>query len=286
MGRKTVKIPSVEITDIEIFLLLEAIKKRYGYDFSRYAKASLKRRIENYTKNNRYSHISNCIGDLIYDEEKFLDFIHNLSVHVTEMFRNPPFFRFFRENVISILKTYPFINIWVAGCASGEEAYSLAILLDEEKLLSRCKIYATDICPTILKQASEGIFSCQSFRQYTKNYQMAGGKHFFSDYYVTQRDFGIITSKIREAINFMPHNLVAEQSFIQAHLVFCKNVMIYFDKSLQANVLQLLAQSLVPNGFLCLGDKETVQYSVAEKYFSSFNEKHHIFRRNAIVISD
>lgn len=275
-----------DIEYIEIALLLDAIAKRYGYDFTNYAEASIKRRIESYMIKNQYRHISDCISTLLYDQEKFIEFIYLLSVHVTEMFRDPCFFKTLHERVLPLLATYPFINIWLAGCSSGEEAYSLAILLYEAGLLPRCKIYATDFCSTILKQAEAGVIDTEAMRQYTKNYQLSGGAKSFSDYYVSQGKKVIMANFLRESIHFMPHNLVDDQCFIQAHLVICRNVLIYFNQTLQASVLRLLADSVICKGFLCLGDKETLRYVNVKKCFDVFAEQQRIYCRNRNVLCD
>lgn len=275
-----------DIEEIEVQLLLEAINKRYGYDFTQYTQASIKRRIESYIVQMNYTHITDCVSTLLYDEAAFELFVNSLTVHVTEMFRDPDFFRALHNDVFNLLQTYPYINVWIAGCASGEEAYSIAILLHEADLLSRCKIYATDICKVIIDQAKQGIFEKSLLREYTKNYQTAGGNSSFSDYYVCQGKWAIMPKFIRDAIHFMPHNLARDESFIQAHLVICRNVLIYFNQSLQDRVLSILTESTIPRGFLCLGDKEMLHQKKISKCFDEFAEQNRIYRRNDSLLCD
>ncbi len=270
----------LELEKIEIKLLLNAINQYYGYDFTNYSFASLKRRIESFIAHHNYRYISECISHVLHDNEKFVDFINHITVHYTEMFRDPLFFQTLRDNVFPILSTYPYINIWVAGCASGEEAYSIAILLHEAGLLERSLIYATDLSEVVLNHADEGIFTNESIREYTKNYQQVEGKNNFSDYYITQEKWAIMAPFLRRAIHFLQHNLVHDKVFIDAHLIVCRNVLIYFNRQLQGKVLKLFSTSLVPHGVLALGPKETIKYSDCEEDFHIIDKSCRLYRKN------
>ncbi|MCJ7691547.1 MAG: protein-glutamate O-methyltransferase CheR, partial [Clostridiaceae bacterium] len=255
------------LENIEVELLLDAILKRYGYDFRNYSAASRKRRIKNFLTNTKYSKISELIVQLLYDTTFLEKFIYNLSVTVTEMFRDPLVYKTVRKIVIPLLKTYPFVKIWHAGCASGEEVYSMAILLKEEGLYDKCQIYATDMNDSILEKAKEGIYSIKSLKEYTYNYQKAGGKRPFSEFYYSKYDSIIINRELKKNITFANHNLVTDSTFGEMHFIICRNVLIYFNNILQDRVLKLFNDSLISNGFLCLGAKESLNFSTISENF-------------------
>ncbi len=265
--------------ELEIELLLEAMLKRYGYDFRGYARASLTRRIHKGLDNTDYSRISELIPEVIYNKEFFKKFVRNLSIHVTEMFRDPLFFKTLRENIVPYLKTFPFVKIWSAGVSTGEEVYSLAILLKEEELYDSCKIYATDFSDRVLAKAKKGIYPAELIQKSTRNYQEAGGRKSFGDYYYAEYDSAIFDSSLRENIVFANHNIVTDSVFGEMNLILCRNVLIYFDSNLQNRVLQLFFDSLRANGFLCLGSKETIDFSEVKDHFVNHTQGQKIYQK-------
>jgi chemotaxis protein methyltransferase CheR len=254
--------------DIETDLLLDAVFLRYGYDFRDYNKAHVKRRILHRMQTTGARSISE-IQHKVLHEEGFIEVIlRDLSINVTEMYRDPSFYLSIRNEVFPILKTYPFIKIWHAGCATGEEVYSFAIMLKEEGLLSRAQIYATDFNPLVLETARKGIYPINRIKEYTQNYQLAGGNQSFSDYYIAKYDSVILDQSLRKNIVFAEHNLVTDSVFAEVHLIICRNVLIYFNKELQNRVVKLFTDSLVKGGFLGLGSKENLMFTdVYDKYF-------------------
>jgi len=269
--------------EIEINLLLEAIFKRYGYDFRHYSRASLIRRIMNFRDKSKVNHIADMIPRILRDKEFLNDFLHNISIKVTEMFRDPDFFLALRNNVIPYLKTYAYINIWHAGCSTGEEVYSTAIILKEEGFLDRARIYATDFNNHSLQTAQEGIFPLENMKLYTANYNKAGGKGSLSDYYHANYKSASFDKLLRENILFTNHNLATDRVFTEAHLIICRNVLIYFDKHLQNKVLTLFEKSLCHNGFLCLGTKESLDFSKQESNFKVIDKKSKIYRKRSLL---
>jgi chemotaxis protein methyltransferase CheR len=258
---------------------LESVRYVYGYDFTDYSEASVKRRIEHFMTLKRIEKLED-LGRLVMQDERFFEeFIQELSVTVTEMFRDPAFYGSLRRNVISWLETYPVVKIWIAGCATGEEVYSIAILLREEGLLSRSIIYATDINQKSLSRAREGVFDIAHMKAYTSNYQKAGGKATFSDYYTANYDAVVFDKSLRENIVFSPHNLAVDQSFNEFQLIICRNVLIYFNQSLQNKVLNLFYESLCPLGFLALGNKESLLFTDKRARFEDVDKKEKIFKR-------
>lgn len=258
---------NIEVEDIELQVFLEAIYMKYGYDFRNYSRAHIKRRVMNRINLSGYTSISYLQHDVLRDKEIFNELLPDFSINVTEMFRDPQFFIKVREQVIQALRKFNKIKIWHAGCSSGEEVYSMAILLKEEGLLDRCVIYATDFNQRILKKAAEGIYPLESIKDYTKNYILAKGKESFSDYYRAKFESVIMDSTLRENIVFDQHNLVTDGVFGEMHLIVCRNVLIYFDTELQRRVLGKFDDSLIPGGYLCLGTKESLTRSdVTEKY--------------------
>lgn len=256
-----------ELFDIEIRLLLHGVRQVYGYDFTDYSEASIKRRITQWFASSGYQSLSIAQSVILRDREAFDSLLRGITVNVSEMFRDPAFFRALREHVVPHLKTYPFIKIWHAGCASGEEAYSLAILLEEEGLQGRFRMYATDINNEVLQKAQEGIYPLKDMQRYTRNYQSAGGKGTFSDYYSARYDHAIMMKSLRDRIVFASHNLAVDADFGEMHLILCRNVLIYFKPTLKERVLRLFDTCLVPGGFLCLGLKETLEgRRIASRY--------------------
>jgi len=270
-----------DIENLEIELLLEAIYQRYGYDFRCYARASIRRRILHFMHLTGAGSIAAMIPQLIHDESFFEKMVREFSITVTEMFRDPLMFLALRKEIIPRLKSYANIKIWHAGCATGEEAYSLAILMEEENLGKRATFFATDFNDSALQKAKEGIFSLDNARQYSHNYQLAGGKVSFSDYYHAQYGSMAIKSALKNTITFANHNLVIDQVFTETHLILCRNVMIYFNKDLQERVLQLFYESLIYGGFLCLGTKESMLFSKFRDKFKEIDTTNKIYQKFA-----
>ena len=268
-----------DTSDLEISLLLEAIYRKYGYDFRQYSKAHIRRRIMNRKTLSGFEDISQIQSRVLKDEAFAYELLQDLSITVTEMFRDQDFYRSLRENVIPILKTYPFIKIWHAGCASGEEAYSMAIILQEEGLYDRTTIYATDFNQRVLNLAKEGIFSNKLMADYTSNYQLSGGKESFSNYYTSSYDNVIMNQSLKRNIVWANHNLVTDSVFAEVHLILCRNVLIYFDTNLQNKVQELFYDSLINGGVLCLGSKESLRFTNFSEKYSEFDKKQRIFKK-------
>ena len=256
-----------DLEELELGLLLTAVAEHYGYDFRRYARASLKRRLRYAMLDAGTSTFSELQDRVLHDERAFDQLVANISVHVTAMFRDPLYYRALSTHVIPHLKTYPFIRIWVAGCASGEEVHSIAILLEEESLYDRCRIYATDISDHLLEDAARGVYPIGALRGYTLNYQRAGGKRAFSEYYSADGKNAVFRSRLRKNVVFSRHNLACDGPFNEFNLIVCRNVMIYFDRDLREDVQRLLHASLGRFGILSVGSKESLAFtSVAHKY--------------------
>jgi chemotaxis protein methyltransferase CheR len=264
---------------IEIDLLLEAIYRRYGYDFRNYARSSLMRRLEYIRQKSGVARISDMIAKVLYDEEFVNKLLLDISVTVTEMFRDPEFFSELRHKVIPLLKTYPFVKIWHAGCATGEEVYSMAILLQEEGFYDRVQIYATDMNEASLQTAQEGIYPLENMRLFTTNYLKSGGRASFSDYYYAKYKMAKMDEKLNRNIVFTNHNLVTDSTFGEMHLIVCRNVLIYFDRTLQNKVFSLFHESLNHRGFLCLGSKESLEFSEIRQCYEAVSPKWKIFRK-------
>ncbi|MBI9070942.1 MAG: protein-glutamate O-methyltransferase CheR [Melioribacteraceae bacterium] len=268
-----------KLEELEIRLLLEAVFEKYGYDFRDYAMASVRRRILSFMEIHKIEKISELIPLVLHNKKTFNLFIKRLSITVTEMFRDPFVYKFIRENVIDILRTYPFIKVWHAGCASGEEVYSLAILLKEEGLLERTQIYATDFNNIALNKAKEGIFDIKNIKKYSVNYRDAGGKDSLSSYYHSKYDSVMMNNELKKNITFANHNLITDTVFGEMHLIFCRNVMIYFNKELQGKVFDLFDKSLIPRGFLCLGSKESLKFSTIEEKYNTLGLKERVYQK-------
>lgn len=267
-----------ELDEIEVASLLDAIYKKYGYDFREYAEAHIRRRIKNRMTMSRLT-LSQVHEKVMSDRVFASQFLKDLSITVTEMFRDPEFYKALRKTVIPILKTYPFIKIWHAGCATGEEAYSMAILLKEEGLYDRTTIYATDFNEYALDVAREGIYSNTLLKQYINNYQKAGGLESFSDYYVSHYDSAIMVQSLKDKIVWANHNLVTDSVFAEMHLILCRNVMIYFTKELQNKVHKLFYDSLINGGMLCLGTKESLRNTNFSHEYAELDKKQMIYKR-------
>lgn len=268
-----------ELLAHELEQLLRMLYKVYGYDFTDYSKSSLLRRILKFMDENELHTGSQLIQLLAGDTAAFQAFLETITVNVTEMFRDPVFYTTLREKVLPVLATYPQINIWHAGCSTGEEVFSLCILLFEAGLLHRTRIYATDINAANLEKARTGVLPMHHMREYTVNYRQAGGKNDFSDYYTALYDHVIINKEMRERVVFLQHNLVTDRSFNEFQLVLCRNVMIYFNKQLQNKVLKLFYDSLSSLGFLALGMKESLLFSEQKSKFSAIDPAVKIFRK-------
>ena len=268
-----------ELERTEIALLLEGIYRHYGFDFRSYAYSSIRRRIWKRIEAERLATVSALQECVLHDRAAMERLLLDLSVNVTAMFRDPDFYLAFRREVVPLLRTYPFVRIWHAGCATGEEAYSMAILLEEEGLYDRSRIYATDINEMVLQRAKEGIFPLSRMQEYTQNYQRAGGTRAFSEYYTAKYDGAAIARPLLRNIVFSQHNLVTDRSFAEFQVVLCRNVLIYFDKTLQQQVLRLFYESLVTFGVLALGAKESLRFSPLEDRFEPLDTRARIYRK-------
>ena len=266
---------------IEFDLILEAIYQKYGYDFRNYAKASLRRRLRYRLSQSNLKTISEMQHKLLNDKEFFDTLLLDLTINVTEMFRDPSFFKALKEIVIFELKKQPFIKVWHAGCSSGEEIYSTAILLKENGMYESSLIYATDTNEMVLDKAKSGIFPIEKMKDFTVNYRKAGGLASFADYYTARYDNAIMDNSLKKNIVFSNHNLVTDSVFGEMDLIMCRNVLIYFNRELQDRVFRLFLDSLRPGGFLCLGSKETVRFSSLSGNFENVIEKERVYRRIA-----
>jgi len=264
---------------LEVDLFLEAIYRQYGYDFRHYARASLLRRINNCLLREKKEHVSELIPCLIHDVYFFDRFLQDMSITVTSMFRDPHLFNLVNELVIPKLSTYPTINIWHAGCATGEEVYSTAILMHEAGLLERTRIYATDYNNQSLSIAKQGTYPLSKAQQFSKDYHLAGGKLSLSDYYHVSSDSIVFNDKLKEKITFAHHNLMKDTAFAEMHFILCRNVLIYFDQTLQNRVLNVLNDSLIHRGYLMLGDRESIDFTSVSEQFDKTHKKSRIFRK-------
>ncbi len=268
-----------ELQDFEIRLLLEALRYRYNFDFSHYVQASLKRRLLYAVKVSGVENISDAIPRVLHDEAFFQQLFYSLSVTVTEFFRDPQFYKTVRDELTPLLQKFPIVNIWHAGCATGEEVYSMAILLMEEGLLDRVRIYATDINGRSLSLAQEGVYNIDNLKDYSVNYQNSGGRGSLSDYYYAKYGLALIDPGLKKNILFSNFNLATDSVFTEMHLIFCRNVLIYFDRVLQDRVLQLFHDSLVDDGFLCLGSRESLKFASIADSFTPISTQWRIFQK-------
>jgi len=270
-----------EISDenLEISLLLDAIYRKYGYDFRDYSNASIKRRILRRLSLSGLGNISEMQHKIIYDESFFTELLLDLSINFTEMFRDPSFYQTLRKKIIPKLKALPFLKIWHAGCATGEEVYSLAIVLKEEGLYDRTQVYATDFNETVIQKAKEGIYDIEKLKMYTHNYQKAGGLASFADYYTARYEYVLMKKLLKKNITFSDHNLVTDGVFGEMNMILCRNVLIYFSRELQNRVFRLFKESLRNGGFLCIGTKESIRFSNISDYFEDVSKKEKIYRK-------
>jgi chemotaxis protein methyltransferase CheR len=269
----------LDLETIEVQLLLEGVYRQYGYDFREYSHASLRRRVWRRARAERLETISALTDKVLHHPEVMERLLIDLSINVTAMFRDPTFFLAFREQVVPLLRTYPFTRVWVAGCSTGEEVYSLAILLQEEALYERTRIYATDINQAVLERARGGVFPLDKMREYTENYIRAGGTRSFSDYYLARYGGALFDRTLTENVVWAPHNLSQDGSFNTFHVILCRNVMIYFDRSLQTRVHRLFHDSLERLGIFALGRKETIRFSGFEQFYEELDTAEKIYRK-------
>jgi chemotaxis protein methyltransferase CheR len=269
----------LELEQLEIELLLEGIHRRYGFDFREYAPASLKRRLRRRMDGEKVETVSALQDLLLHDPAVMERLLLDLSINVTAMFRDPSFFVALREKVVPLLRTYPFSRIWVAGCSTGEEVYSLGILLAEEGLSERVRIYATDINEAVIERARLGVFPLDKMQEYTQNYIRAGGKRSFSEYYVARYDGAQFARELIDGVVFAQHNLASDAAFNEFELITCRNVMIYFAQPLQEQVHRLLYDSLTMFGVLALGQKETIRFSPHERDYEELDADERLYRK-------
>ncbi len=265
--------------ETELKILLDEINHKYDYDFRQYTSELIKRRIIQAMDQMGCKNLTELKKNVLNNSDSFYDLLEFLTVSVTEIFRDPAYFMGLRQKVMPILKTYPSLKIWVAGCSTGEEVYSLAILLQEEDLLERTILYATDINPQNLKIASSGVFNLKKNKKFIDNYELSGGNKKFSDYYTTDLNSVKFNKDLRKKIIFLNHSLVTDSVFSETHLISCRNVLIYFNRELQNKTIGLFHESLYRRGFLGLGSKETIQFTQYEKYFKSVIKNERIYQK-------
>ncbi|HET7457391.1 MAG TPA: protein-glutamate O-methyltransferase CheR [Gemmatimonadaceae bacterium] len=264
---------------IEIELLLEGIYRHYGFDFRSYAYASIRRRLWKRIEAEGLPSVSALQERVLHDPDMMNQLLLDLSINVTAMFRDPSFYVAFRNKVVPLLRTYPFIRVWHAGCSTGEEVYSMAILLEEEGLYERARIYATDINEVVVHRAKSGIFPLDRMQEYTENYIKAGGTRSFSEYYTAKYDGALFKQELLRNVVFSQHNLVTDRSFAECTVILCRNVLIYFDKTLQERVHGLFYDSLSTFGILALGSKESLRFSKYEACYEPVSAPDKIYRK-------
>ena len=273
--------PAGSLEDIELSLLLEGLYRRHGFDFRDYAPATIRRRVLHALQVEGLPTISALQERVLRDTHVAQRLVEHLAVSVTEMFRDPSVFRALREQVVPLLRTHPFVRIWHAGCATGEEVYSLAILLHEEGLLERSRLYATDLSANALRRARDGIYPADRLELYERNYTEAGGRAEFSGYLTQQYGHGIVRADLRRSIVWGQHNLATDGSFNEFHLVLCRNVLIYFNSALQTRVFSLLHDSLATFGMLALGRHESLDFASVADRFSVMNAAEKLYKKVA-----
>ena len=269
----------LETEQLELQLLLEGIFRQYGFDFREYAPSSLKRRVWRRVHAEGLSTIAGLLERVLHDPGVMERLLLDLSINVTSMFRDPTFYASLRERVAPLLRTYPFTRVWVAGCSTGEEVYSLAILLREEGLYERARIYATDINEAVLERARGGVFPLDKMKEYTENYIRAGGQRSFSEYYLAKYQGALFDRELTANVVWAPHNLVQDRSFNTFNLILCRNVMIYFDRALQTRVHELFYDSLERLGILALGRKESIRFTGLEDRYEELDAAEKLYRR-------
>lgn len=271
-------VSSPGLTAEQITELIGLVKKVRGFDFSNYSKASLKRRISRIMMIKKLE-FYDLKHTLVNNPEFFQDFLEEITVNVTEMFRDPSFYKALNNEVIPYLSTYQHIKIWSAGCSSGEEVYSLAILLKDADLKNKSFIYGTDVNTVVLKEARLGIYSYRNIKSYAENYQLSGLKGSLTDHFTTLYDAATVHSELKANTLFSVHNLISDTVFNEFQLITCRNVFIYFETQLQEKILELFYKSLCPHGFLCLGSKETIRSDTFKKKFRAVNQKENIYQK-------
>ena len=269
--------------DIEFRLLLEAIFQRYHYDFRGYSVASLRRRLTQARNRYHLKTFSEVQDRVLNDPDFFPQLLSYLTVQVSELFRDPALFRAVREGVVPYLRTYPTLKVWIAGCAAGEELYSMAILFREEEIASRTIFYCTDINPEALRRAEAGVYEISRIAQFTENHQKAGGKSSLSNYYSAAYGGAVFDKTLRNNVVFSDHSLVTDSVFAEVHLITCRNVLIYFDRALQDRAMGLFKDSLTRRGFLGLGSKESLRFSRYTDSFVDFDKENRIYRKREPV---
>lgn len=276
---KSEPVVALDAESAEVRTLLDAIYERYRFDFRNYADTSITRRIQKMMRAENLASIPQLQRRLMIDTECMERFLVAATVNVTSMFRDPGFYSALRCYVIPLVSSRPFLRIWHAGCATGEEVYSLAILLREEGLGGRCRIYATDMNAAVLEKAKQGVFPIGLIQEYSRNYIAAGGSQPFSSYYSAKYDHVVFDRTLRENMVFSPHNLVTDKSFSRFDIVLCRNVMIYFNQTLASQVHKLIYESLLPDGFLCLGNSESIKFTPHESCYEQLHTEHRIYRK-------
>lgn len=271
--------PLLDDEQIEIELILAAIHLKYGYDFKGYSRAHFTRRVKHFANQRNLSQFTDIIFRLTREREFFDQLLADLTINVTEMFRDPEFFKYLRSDIPRLLGDKPYIRMWQAGCSTGEEAYSLAICLLEAGLYDNCQIYATDINDKVIEKAKNGIYNLDEIKLYTSNYQKSGGTASFSDYYTARYQAVMINKKLKKNIFFTKHNLVSDESFNEMDLIICRNVLIYFNRDLQNRVLKLFYDSLPPKGVLCLGIKESIAFTDYKDLFDVVSDKFKVYQK-------
>lgn len=267
------------VKDAELDLLLSELFGLYGYDFTGYARASIKRRVNRLMVIDRFPSFAELLYRVKNDPAYLRHLVDEVTVNVTDMFRDPHTFKIIREQILPVLATHPFIRIWHAGCATGEEVYSMAILLEEANLLHKTLLYATDLNASVIENVQKGIFPMTFMKQYSENYILSGGRKEFSSYYTAKYDWAKFNDALRNRIIVSTHNLVSDRSFNEFQLIFCRNVLIYFDKDLQDKVFTLFDDSLEKLGFLVLGSRENIRFSQVAKKFKQLENKEKIWRK-------
>jgi chemotaxis protein methyltransferase CheR len=270
-----------DVAEIEIPLLLEGIFQKYGYDFRGYAFASIRRRVLGRLAPEGVKNISGLQQKVLHDADCMGRLLKALTVHVTSMFRDPSFYLSLRRKIVPILKTYPFVRIWHAGCSTGEEVVSMAMLFEEEGIYDRCRIYATDLSDQTLRGAKAGVFPLRAMKEYTENYQRAGGLRSFSEYYTADHQNALFRPALQRNIVYAQHNLVTDRSFNEFNVILCRNVMIYFSRPLQDRVSGLLDESLCRLGILALGRKESLRFSPVEASYEELDPHERLYRKVA-----
>jgi chemotaxis protein methyltransferase CheR len=268
-----------ELTELEMDLFLEALYRRYRHDFRRYARPTLRRRLSQALEHFGCASLSLLQHELLRDPAKAGEILGYLTVQVSDLFRDPNYYLALRQRVVPLLATYPSLKIWIAGCGTGEEVYSVAILLDEEGLLRRTTIYATDVSEVALRGAELGVYALERARQFSENYQRAGGKRSLSDYYTSAYDGIVFERRLRDNVVFSDHSLATDNVFAEVQLVSCRNVLIYFDAELKSRAVALFRESLVRKGFLVLGARENLRGTSSAGDFTELDRANRIYER-------